>query len=188
MINMEIFNTKDELFVWENYFTTFIYETLESTSGPIRSDINLSSIQYQKSRWSKMRRNQHSVLTSENFYSNLLINKNKHFHICFIENFKLTQFSTTVYNWGEQEYCDGTIIFYYFFSPHYSPCYMREKGKECKERYGFRKKDSLLENKNLTSFSLNLLVGNVEHLSICSFLGRQHSCATKIINWYGDSI
>ncbi len=71
MIIMEIFNTKDEFFVGENYFTTFKYETLESNNDIIRSNIVLSLIQYQKSRWSKMRRNQHCALTSEKLCSNV---------------------------------------------------------------------------------------------------------------------
>ena len=82
-----------------------------------------------------------------------------HFHLYFFGNFTLTQFSLTVYFWGEQECCsDGTIVFYNFFSSHYSPNgYMQlEKGKECKEKYGFGVNDRLLENKNLPSFSLNL--------------------------------
>ncbi len=43
-------NTKDEVFLDENYFITFIYETLESTSDLIRSNIFLLLIQHQKSR------------------------------------------------------------------------------------------------------------------------------------------
>ena len=70
MIIMEIFNTKEKFFAGEYYFTTFKYETFESNSDIIRSNSVLSLVKYQKSRWSKMRRNRNCGLTSEKFGSN----------------------------------------------------------------------------------------------------------------------
>ena len=130
-----------------------------------------------------MKKNRNSGHASEKFCGNLLINKHEYFHLCFIESLTFIQFSSNVYIWEEQEYCnDGDLLFYN------CGCMLLEKGKECKERYEFGKKDRFLENQILSSFSLNLLVGNAEHLNSFSFLGGQHSCATKSINWYGDSI
>ncbi len=149
-LHRKVSNTKDEVFLDENYFITFIYETLESTSNFIRSNIFLSLVQHQKSRWSKMKKNQNSGHASEKFCSYLVINKDQYFHLCFIESLTFIQFSSNVYIWEEQEYCnDGDLLFYN------CGCMLLEKGKECKERYEFGKKDRFLENQILSLFYLD---------------------------------
>ncbi len=152
---LESFYTNNEGFLGENNFTTFKYEIFYSISNCHNGSVILSSSK-QRSMTTMKTQNKN---ISKQFDGNLYNYLRTHFHLYFFDNFTLTQFSSTVYIWGEQEYCsDGTIIFYNFFSSHNSHNdYMRlEKGKECKERYGFVKKDRLLENKNLPSFSLNL--------------------------------
>ncbi len=181
---LESFYTNTEGFLEEKNFTTFKYETFYSTSNYNEGSVKLSSY---KQRSMTTMKTQNKIVSKQfdgNFYNYL----RTHFQLNFFENFKFVQFTSTVYFWEEQE-CgiDCFFNFYNFFSPHYSPCYMREKGKECKEG-GFGVINRLSENMNLPSFSLNLFVGDTEHLSICSFLGGQHSCATELINWYGDSI
>ena len=180
---LELFYTNTEDFLEENSFTTFIYEMFYSTSNYHEGSVILT---YYKRRSMTTMKTQNKIVSKQfdGYFYNYL---RTHFHLYFFGNFTLTQFSLTVYFWGEQECCDGTFLFYNFFSPHYSPCYMREKGKECEEG-GFGVINRLSENMNLPSFSQKFLEGDTEHLSICSFLGGQHSCATKLINWYGDSI
>ena len=102
-LNLQIFSS-----ICLKKFTTFIYETLESTSDLIRSNIYLSFPPNQTYSWLEMKRNQNCGLTSEKICGNLLIGKCKYFHLCCIES--------------------------------------------------------------------------------SSFFGGQHSCATELINWYGDSI
>ena len=157
-----------------------------STSNYNEGSVKLSSYK-QKSMTTMKTQNK---IVSKQFDGNFSDYSSTHFQLNFFENFKFAQFTSTVYFWEEQE-CgiDCFFNFYNFFSPYYSPNgYMRvEKGKECKE-VGFGVIDRVLENKNLPSFSQKFLEGDTEYLNICSFLGGQHSCATELINLYGDSI
>ncbi len=101
-MSLESFYTNTEGFLEEKNFTTFIYETLESTSDIIRSNIYLSLPPNQTYSWLEMKRNQNCGLTSEKFCGNLLIIKDEYFHLCFIESFTFIQFSSDVHSWEEQ--------------------------------------------------------------------------------------